>query len=342
MLLKLENIGMISKAEIKLDGLTIIAGWNDSGKTTIGKMLYYLLVLKNKIIDKKDNFNINDDEYNAFIFNTKDVIRDEKLEACISLQDEYHKVIIEYSKQSLNREVNKKIHLTEYIEKIHQKNILFIDTPDILTKSKYIKNAEFLMSQNNLRFFIPHQVSDLILRLSQDIITNKENEIYKKISKIIHGEVYYDGDRDDFYFKKDNLDKEVNIHNTSNGIKMFGLLQILIANETIKENSILILDEPEVHLHPKWQLKYTEIIVELVKSGVIVLVTSHSPYIVEALKVYSDKENLADKTNFYLAESEDGISSTIQDITNNLEPIFEKLSEPFDRLEKEEIDNFKW
>ena len=38
--LQLRNIGMIKEADIILDGLTLIAGENDTGKSTVGKALY--------------------------------------------------------------------------------------------------------------------------------------------------------------------------------------------------------------------------------------------------------------------------------------------------------------
>jgi len=38
--LKLKNIGMINEANVKIDGLTVIAGENDTGKSTVGKALY--------------------------------------------------------------------------------------------------------------------------------------------------------------------------------------------------------------------------------------------------------------------------------------------------------------
>lgn len=43
MKLKLNNIGIIKEAEIKIDGLTVIAGKNDSGKSTVGKVLFTLI-----------------------------------------------------------------------------------------------------------------------------------------------------------------------------------------------------------------------------------------------------------------------------------------------------------
>lgn len=40
MRLELENVGKITSANIKLDGITVIAGENNTGKSTIGKMLF--------------------------------------------------------------------------------------------------------------------------------------------------------------------------------------------------------------------------------------------------------------------------------------------------------------
>jgi predicted ATPase len=127
--------------------------------------------------------------------------------------------------------------------------------------------------------------------------------------------------------------------NTATGIKYFGLFQVLSQNNYLTENTILILDEPENHLHPKWQLKMAEVIVELVKNGVKVLVNSHSPYMVEALKRYSEVEKIEEKTNFYLAE--EGYIKKINDSNSEtLVAIYEKLSEPYDVFEQMESDRF--
>ncbi|WP_300703424.1 AAA family ATPase, partial [uncultured Brachyspira sp.] len=41
--LQLRNIGMIKEADIILDGLTLIAGENDTGKSTVSKALYSIV-----------------------------------------------------------------------------------------------------------------------------------------------------------------------------------------------------------------------------------------------------------------------------------------------------------
>lgn len=44
MILTLKNVGKIKKAEIKLDDITVIAGYNSTGKSTISKSLYGLIL----------------------------------------------------------------------------------------------------------------------------------------------------------------------------------------------------------------------------------------------------------------------------------------------------------
>ena len=46
MKIELTNIGMLESATVKLDGLTIIAGENDTGKSTVGKILFCIIKAK--------------------------------------------------------------------------------------------------------------------------------------------------------------------------------------------------------------------------------------------------------------------------------------------------------
>jgi predicted ATPase len=102
-------------------------------------------------------------------------------------------------------------------------------------------------------------------------------------------------------------------------------------NKSLTQGSVLILDEPEVHLHPKWQLEYAKFLVSLVKGKITVLVNSHSPYMIEALKRYGTQAKIS--MDFYLATSV-GKQSTIKDVTTHISPIFEQLSEPFDTFDE--------
>ena len=128
-----------------------------------------------------------------------------------------------------------------------------------------------------------------------------------------------------FLFKKEN--QNIEIINTAMGIKYFGIFQVLSDKNHFYNTQILFLDEPEVHLHPKWQLELAKLIVHLVAKGVKILVNSHSPYMIEALQRYAQKENIPN--SFYLAENRRIVKDS-----QSLSKIFAKLSEPFDEFDK--------
>ena len=92
----------------------------------------------------------------------------------------------------------------------------------------------------------------------------------------------------------------------------------------------MIIEEPEARLHPKWQVEYAKILVQLVKKGVKVLVTSHSPDFIEAISKFS--EEIKEKTKFYLSELTEEGNAVITDKTGDKESIFSPLSKPFKEL----------
>lgn len=54
MRLKIENIGKVKSADIKLNGLTVIAGENSSGKSTVGKVLFSAIKAVSEARDNDD------------------------------------------------------------------------------------------------------------------------------------------------------------------------------------------------------------------------------------------------------------------------------------------------
>ena len=81
---------------------------------------------------------------------------------------------------------------------------------------------------------------------------------------------------------------------------MFSIIKMLLDKGEIDDTTMLILDEPEAHLHPQWQNAFAEIIVLLVKElNVNVLLTTHSPNFMLAIDAYMRKYEIAEKTNFY-------------------------------------------
>ena len=305
--LQLKNIGMIKEANIKLDGLTVIAGENDTGKSTVGKalfmFLYNLQFVHQTFRSLKSNINMIDDSMIKNHLEHSHAL--EKVAEQAFLADIIFKNNIKGAEFLLSDEKNN-IHL--YIDednKIQAKDNLYFDvnmesmtpivieTPLVWNFIKLVKDLSLIEAKMQINIDYPFIINDLIFKLS---IKSKHNgiNIQKKLAKLIGGEFRQDN-KGEFYFDREN--QKIELENTATGIKSFGILQVLAENNWLNKNSILILDEPEVHLHPKWQLEMAKIIVELVKNGVKILVNSHSPYMIEALQRYSEVEKV--NSNFY-------------------------------------------
>lgn len=174
---------------------------------------------------------------------------------------------------------------------------------------------------------------EIIENTSENSLNKQKYNILTEISNTINGNMGYSKDTKDFIYEKSIKNKKYKIRsiNTATGIKSFGLLQMLLQTDFLNERHLVIIDEPESGLHPEWQLKYSETIVKLAKTGIPFLLTTHSPYMVQALSHYSNKENLSDKVKFYMAEKENEFSNFI-DVSNDLSRIFEKLSQPLEKV----------
>ena len=334
--LKLKNIGIVKNADINIDGLTVIAGENDTGKSTVGKALYFQLRFISdiqKILFKDEYEKLP--EYRRGEILPKLVFDNQIDDGNIILTIEEKKYKYGFNSKELFSGDIKSLYSDIKIE-----TPIMIETPLVWNFNKFFNQMSIIESQmgmygDELSIDYPFFLKELHFRLS--IKSKSESyHIENDISSIINGDFKKD-EVGNFFFEKE--DKKIELLNTATGIKYFGIFQVLSQNNYLNENTILILDEPEVHLHPKWQLKMAELIVALVKNGVKILVNSHSPYMIEALQRYSEREKIEDKTNFYLAE--DGVIDKIENSNSRtLSEIFEKLSEPYDSFEQMESDRF--
>ena len=93
----------------------------------------------------------------------------------------------------------------------------------------------------------------------------------------------------------------------------------------------MILDEPEVHLHPQWQVAYAELIVLLQKYfDLSIVVTTHSPYFLDAIDLFSVKHGIKEKVNYYLSSIED---NWVECVTGDIEKIYQKMASPIQLLD---------
>ena len=122
----------------------------------------------------------------------------------------------------------------------------------------------------------------------------------------------------------------------SSGVKEIGIIQLLIQNNRLKENSFLIIDEPESSLHPEWEIKYAEVLVLLAKEfNIHLYLNSHSPMFIEAISLYAQYYDMIDDTNFYFTEEQSNGKYNFKKIDpENMGEVYENLTRPYDELDK--------
>lgn len=412
--LTLKNIGKVENAVVDLNGITVIAGENNTGKSTVGKALFSFFNsfynVKNKIANERKQalvqiidtiiknfpggdmhtlecYDIAEDIINStpsepsrrnierIITNFADDVGikttsfDDVINRIIEVlkisDDQILKKIItkqiesEFSGQISNiyTEMPGSAELTIKGENASfdvkddtitdfrgnfdlNTEVVYIDNPFVLDEQRFLSFMtynSYLNHKNHLRskLFLQDTPSDII---NEIINTNKLNDIYEKISTICSGEMV-NNKRFGYGYKKKDSDKIIDVKNISTGLKTFVILKTLLQNGTLQYNGVIILDEPEIHLHPQWQLLFAELIVLIQKEfNMHILLNTHSPYFLKAIEVYSAKHEIADKCNYYLAHL-NGNTSVIDDVTSNPEKIYKLLAKPLQDLENVRYEN---
>lgn len=209
---------------------------------------------------------------------------------------------------------------------------LYLPIVDPLRRSAtYVENMRSRMIQPMAPLHVKDIVNkyDLLSNYPQDKTTT---DLLKMIMKIINGKFIYDEKEKTILFKDNKSDEEYMTINVASGVKTFGVLQILLQINAINENKPLLWDEPENHLHPAWQIKFAEMLVLLSKSGIPIVVSTHSPYFIQSIRYYSQKYQLASYVNYYMNEIEDDGLATVKEVTNDLGKVFARLSAPLNEV----------
>jgi predicted ATPase len=145
---------------------------------------------------------------------------------------------------------------------------------------------------------ISEQDSDYFSRINE-INTKRRNQKYSAIAeniekKLLKGEVSFDQTTKQILFHPNNIDINLELLGTSSMIAEVSpivlYLRYIIGPEDDvrrkKDNKsvpIIFIEEPEAHLHPDAQVILTEYLVDLVKMGTKLVITSHSNYIFDRL-----------------------------------------------------------
>lgn len=194
---------------------------------------------------------------------------------------------------------------------------------------------------NNIlsRFLHKSNSEDLVDKI---IATDKYEDIENIIDSVIIGQLV-ENEKGEFTLQNDEFPDGISVSNISTGVKSFLIIKKLITDNIINEKDIIIFDEPEIHLHPEWQIRYAELIVLIQKYfNLTILLTTHSPFFLRAIEVFSKKYETEDNCTYYMAKikNEHSVFAKIHDTSD----VYAKMADAFSVLDKinddiEESDN---
>lgn len=418
MRITIQKVGKIQKADITVEGLTLIAGKNDTGKSSVSKTLYAIIKSINEYTEVFHSHKTYDIRVNYFLpllqrysaimhkdnplsreiiltldvlrerpsWNAKKITEDKILSIVKSIKntkyEELPALIIEnidtilkelekikntkeedkliFGLNNKLRDIfsnninNSKYHEPASVDVFNQGNkILSFEVADdkcfkascdfLKIKSLYGKviyiETPFVLERIFTFGEKPHwrEILSACYNDSNEKPQMSANtEIIDFIQNEIFGQATFGLDKENvkYYYQVDKDSSKISLQNSACGIKSFALLFSLLKEDNITKDTLLLIDEPENHLHPEWQIKYAQLICLLIKKGFSVVINSHSPTFIQALGAFSNKYGISNKSSFYLAEQskEANNYSKIEDVSNNVERIYENLIVPTEKL----------
>ena len=309
--IKIKNFKSLRDIEIHLSNLTLITGVNSSGKSSFIEVLLLFIEAKKDLITLK---------------NPKEVLYQEA-------HDE--KIILTINNLTIEGD-NKKYyynssHLKEEKLNLFSNKFQYINTNRVPPQQSYsisdddIKNnligsqgeytAHYLNVNKNNRIInsLKHQkakTSRLLENVSlwlSEISGGIEigTEIYTSLKKV---SLFY---RYNYQNKKTDKYTPLNV-----GFGLTFVLPVIVAILKAKEGDLLIIENPESHLHPAGQSKIAELCAIASANDVQIIVETHSDHFLNGIRVATKKGVLTPEQSkvYYFRKDKDELETKIDEI----------------------------
>lgn len=304
-------------------------------KETIQEKVADIKAISDDVVKKQIIEDYFKDLFNGQINSISKIRNREKNEAKAKLSLRRRTVQVNFEK-NVCKNFKQTIHLLN--------KAIYIDDPFVVDAFLGNRVLPEFFWQNGGRSAINRALSKYLRSSSKNnvvdriIANNQLDEIYKILSTVIKGE-FASSNHGEVFLNSTLFTDNLKLSNLSTGIKAFVILKKLIEDNVIKNRDVLILDEPEIHLHPEWQIIYAELIVLLQKKfELTLLLTTHSPYFLRAIEVFSEKYDMKNQCKYYLSFDKES-QAYFKDVTGNVSEAYEKMASAFDILNTIDDEN---
>lgn len=116
------------------------------------------------------------------------------------------------------------------------------------------------------------------------------------------------------------------------GMTNLGIFQAVLSKNIINKGSFVFIDEPESNLHPEWQAILANVLVELAKNGVYIIVTTHSSDMLKAFEISTQEQKVSDELSTYYFQTDGTLLAMDDEDLSPIEQARRKLLETYENL----------
>lgn len=324
--ISLSNFINFNNTELSFSpSINLIIGKNNTGKTNLLKLLYAILKsleVYNKqkklydrsyksILSKKIQETFQSSKENIGTIVSKSNSENLKVSVDLNYLEDVEQIKFSFGKHT-KKEISDVDEISELLTFDEMDfNAIFVPAKEILSIHEAIKKTfkEFIKGFDATYNDLTEIISPFIEQsgISSEFITLIENIQ----ENIIGGKIEYDEVDKEFIYR-DKKGHKFEMTMTAEGVKQVGIIPVLIKTGELHSGSIVFLDEPDNNLNPVNINKFLEILIDLVKAGVQIFISSHNYFIVKRLHIFAKQLKNIDFKVFSLIDYQDGSKIDIE------------------------------
>lgn len=305
--IKIENFKCFQKIEMDFKKLNVLTGENSSGKSSIIQAILFLL---QSIESDKDSV----------------------LNGCYVKLGNYNDVKNIFTREKLNIEAviggrSLGLERGEKEKKFH--DIIYLSANRIGVKNEYERNEEELERIGIFGEYAFDYLSRYKMENMREPDFMKEENVGRNLgNQVDYWLKYFSG----YTVKAEGIEgtsvirvsyqneestKEIRTIHVGTGVSY--LATIIIAALSCTKESLLIIENPEIHLHPRAQSKFTEFFTFLASRGLQVIIETHSDHIINGIRkeIKRKKIDREDVAIFFMCREEEGVIPEEIEINKN-------------------------
>ena len=311
-------------------GLTAVVGENGCGKTTIlDSIACTLLEYKAEsfiisdmnfpnqnteiIIETKDNFNVKgvfpNPDFEAkgfrFIGKTREKTNKNKLQSIVMSDQLYISTNNEKPKPGA-ADLRMTVTNSFGTRRFNELDVLYLDKNRLYqTRSGTYSETRFdrIMEDFNFQYYKKQEVienlnTNLNEKVKKELSNKNLTDAINKFKELSGYSLKLDFIDNYLPFKKASLvvetssNMQIDLASLGSGYEMiFSLIYSFYMSKQSGKKLIILIDEPELHLHPKLQESFVDFILEISKESQVIL-TTHSPLLIKQLAYNENVKNI--------------------------------------------------